>query len=155
MTIIRSPLHPSVTVGEFCIIDEGVQIGENTVIGNYCHLKRGTIIGKNCVIDNNVQSSGYNIVGDNVTLRYGVILARGCQIGDGCYLAPRVMFNNLDTERIAIGGAKVGKNVFIGTHTVVNHGITICDNAVIGSMSLVLKDIVEPGKYMGIPCASR
>lgn len=132
-----------------------MEIGQGTFIGSYCHLKKGTVIGINCNLDNQVQSSGYNFVGDNVTLRYGVILARGCQIGDGCYIAPRVMFNNLDVNQQKIGGAKVGKGVFIGTHSVISHGITICDNATIGAMSFVSKDITEKGTYYGIPARVR
>ncbi|WP_158275340.1 hypothetical protein [Pedobacter sp. HMWF019] len=44
-----------------------------------------------------------------------------------------------------------GDNVVIGTNSVVLGPITICDNVIIGSMSLVNKSITEPGIYVGVP----
>ena len=44
-----------------------------------------------------------------MTLRYGTIIARGCKIGDDCYFSPRVMTNNLDSEKSQIGGAEFGE----------------------------------------------
>lgn len=45
----------------------------------------------------------------------------------------------------------LGDNVVIGTGSTVIGPVTICDNVVIGAMSLVNKDISEPGTYVGIP----
>jgi serine acetyltransferase len=44
-----------------------------------------------------------------------------------------------------------GDNVVIGTSSVLLGPLTICDNVIIGSMSLVNKPINEPGVYVGIP----
>jgi serine acetyltransferase len=44
-----------------------------------------------------------------------------------------------------------GDNVVIGTSSVLLGPLTICDNVMIGSMSLVNKSINEPGVYVGIP----
>jgi serine O-acetyltransferase len=44
-----------------------------------------------------------------------------------------------------------GDNVVIGTGSVILGPISICDNVMIGSMSLVNKSIHEPGVYVGIP----
>lgn len=45
----------------------------------------------------------------------------------------------------------LGDNVVIGTGSTVMGPVTICDNVIIGAMSLVNKDISEPGTYVGIP----
>jgi serine acetyltransferase len=45
----------------------------------------------------------------------------------------------------------LGDNVVIGTGTTVIGPVTICDDVIIGAMSLVNKDITEPGTYVGIP----
>lgn len=45
----------------------------------------------------------------------------------------------------------LGDNVVIGTGSTVIGPVTICDNVIIGAMSLVNKDISEPGTYVGIP----
>ena len=159
----------NLTIGHFCIIEEGVTIGNNVTIGNYCHLKTGVTIGDNttlmdyvelrsntsigndCYVDSKVSSSGNVKVGNGVTLRYDTILARGVEVGDGTYICPRVMTNNLDTGKHQVGGAKIGKNCFIGTNAVLQHGIKIEENVIIGSMSFVNKDCLANSTYIGIP----
>ncbi|MDL2143316.1 hypothetical protein QQY79_12355 [Flavobacterium tructae] len=46
---------------------------------------------------------------------------------------------------------ELGDNVVIGTSSTILGPITICDNVLIASMSLVNKSITEPGVYAGIP----
>ena len=46
---------------------------------------------------------------------------------------------------------ELGDNVVIGTNSAIIGPITICDNVIIGAMSLVNKSIVEPGVYVGAP----
>lgn len=46
----------------------------------------------------------------------------------------------------------IGNNVWIGGHTVVNPGVSIGDNAVIGSGSVVTKNIPENVVAAGNPC---
>jgi len=45
----------------------------------------------------------------------------------------------------------LGDNVVIGTGSTVIGPVTICDNVIVGAMSLVNKDISEPGTYVGVP----
>jgi acetyltransferase-like isoleucine patch superfamily enzyme len=61
------------------------------------------------------------------------------------------MTNNLDTGKSAIGGAKIGKNCFIGTNSVLNHGLSLGDNVIIGSLSFVNKDIPSNEVWFGNP----
>jgi serine acetyltransferase len=65
------------------------------------------------------------------------------------------MTNNLNTDQEQIGGAKIGKNCFIGTNAVIQHGITIVEDVTIGSMSFVNKSITEAGTYIGIPAKKK
>ncbi|WP_137153241.1 hypothetical protein [Devosia sp. FKR38] len=46
---------------------------------------------------------------------------------------------------------RFGDNVVIGAGSVVVGPIDICDNVIIGAMSLVNKSISEPGIYVGVP----
>jgi serine acetyltransferase len=46
---------------------------------------------------------------------------------------------------------ELGDNVVFGTNTVVLGPISICDNVIIASMSLVNRSINEPGVYAGVP----
>ncbi|MFT7078292.1 MAG: UDP-N-acetylglucosamine acyltransferase [Planctomycetota bacterium] len=147
----HAKIGQNVEIGQYVIIEDGVEIGDGTVIRNFVELRENTIIGKDCYIDSRVSTSGNCVVGDNVTLRYDSILARGCRVGDGTYICPRVMTNNLDTGGSQIGGAHIGANCFIGTNTVFQHGVEIGDNVITGAMSFVNKDIPEGEIWMGSP----
>ncbi|MFY8108949.1 MAG: DapH/DapD/GlmU-related protein [Bacteroidia bacterium] len=147
----NAKIAENVKIGNFCIIEDGVEIGEGTVIMNYVELRKNTKIGKNCYIDSKVSSSGNVTVGDGVTLRYDTILARGCVVGDNTYICPRVMTNNLNTGKDQIGGANIGENCFIGTNTVFQHGVKIGNNVVTGAMSFVNKNIPSNEIWIGSP----
>jgi len=144
-------LGKNVKIGEFCIIDEGVVIGDNTEIKNYVELRKDTIIGQNCYIDSRVTSSGNCVIGNHVIIRYDSIIARGVKIGDGTYICPKMMTNNLNTTKDQIGGAHIGSNVFVGTSCVLQHGIKIGNNSVLGALSYVNKDVPENEIWFGNP----
>ena len=141
---------PGVNFGYGCIIDPDVQIGEGTTLRNHVEIRSGVRIGRNCYIDSQVVCTGNAHIFEGVTLRVGVVVARGSRIDDGAYLAPRVMFNNLDTEQKSIGGAHVGPKCFIGTHAVLQHGITLARGTVVGALAFVNRD-TDGGTWLGIP----
>lgn len=143
-------IHPSVKIGKYCIIAEDVEIGKNTVINDFVELRAGVRIGKDCYIDSRVTMTGSCEIGDYVIVRNACIIARGSKVGDYTFLAPQVMFNNLDSKRKKIGGAHIGKKCFIGTNTTLHHGIKISDNVTVGAKSFVNKNLT-PGAYVGSP----
>lgn len=147
----KATIGKNVQIGPFCVIEDDVVIGDNTIIKSYVELRKGTVIGKHCLIDSRVSSSGNNIVGDHVIIRYDSILARGLKVGDYTYMSPRVMTNNLNTKKEQIGGAEIGKNVFIGTNCVIHHGITIGDNCILGALSYVNKNVPSNEVWFGNP----
>jgi len=159
-------IHKTVTFGQYCVLNgkkaediteeeieaANIHIGEGTVIQSFVEIRSNTTIGKHCYIDSGVKMSGECHIHDSVTLRYDTIIARGCIIGEGTYFSPKCMTNNLDTTKNSIGGASVGRNCFIGTGSILQHGIYIIHNTRIGSNSFVTKSITEPFmKYVGTP----
>ena len=133
------------------IIDKSSKIGAGSTVMEYTVIRKNVIIGNECYIDSHCVFTGHSIIGNNVTIRNGCIIARGVEIGDNTFIAPQVMFQNLDSDKIRIGGAKIGKNCFIGTNVTFKEGVTVCDNVKIGSKSYVNKDITKPGLYIGSP----
>ncbi len=150
-SIAARRLLKNIRLGKNVLIGKNVQIGEGTVLRSNIEIRDDVIIGKDCYIDSGVIVTGSAVIGDNVTVRNYVVIARGSRIGDNSFLAPRVMFNNLDVGGKQIGGATIGKNCFIGTNVVLHHGIDICDNVKVGALSFVNRDISEEGTYIGQP----
>ena len=141
----------NVEIGSFCIIRSNVKIKNDVVLKNHIEIRENTSIDNESCVDSYVAISGNVKVGKSVTLRYGTILARGAVIGDNSYLSPRVMLNNLNENKKQIGGAKIGKNCFIGTQSVIHHGVKMGSNVTIGAMSFVNKDCKTNQTYVGIP----
>ncbi len=144
-------IEDDVVIEHHCVFNKGVVIKKGTLVKSYVELRENTIIGEKCYVDSRVASSGQCEVENNVVLRYGTILARGVRVGEGSYLCPRVMTNNLDDSQKSVGGAKIGKNCFIGTHSVLQYGINIGDNVTVGSMAFVNKDCEPNLTLVGIP----
>lgn len=149
-------IHDTVEWGHYCLFDmkDGeylISIDHGTVIKNYVEIRSGVEIGSECYIDSKVTFTGDAKIGNNVTIRNNGVIARGVEIGDNTFIAPQVMFQNLDTNEDVVGGAKIGKNCFIGTNVTFKEGVTICDDVIIGSKSYVGKDILEAGTYVGSP----
>ncbi len=118
----------------------GCTIGDGTFIGPFVEIQKGAVIGKRCKI----QSHAF--VCDLVT------------IGDDCVISHGVMFINdlfktggpANNNRDLWAATKIGNHVSIGTNSTVL-AVTICDNVVIGSGSVVTKDITKSGIYVGNP----
>jgi UDP-3-O-[3-hydroxymyristoyl] glucosamine N-acyltransferase len=49
------------------------------------------------------------------------------------------------------GNVNIGDNCYIGTNAVIREKINICSDVVIGAGGVVVKDITEPGVYVGNP----
>lgn len=140
-----------VVMGDRVTIGPGCKIGDETVMKSNIELRQNTIIGKNCYIDSGVKSSGDCRVGDECTLRYDTILARDVIIEDKVFIAPQCMTEYSDYKREKHSGTIICSGCFIGTNVTISANVKICADVVIGSKSLVKKDITVSGKYVGVP----
>lgn len=107
-----------------CIIDKTASLGE------------GTVLYPGCIVDTNVR------IGCNVLMNVASVIAHDTEIGDHSFLSPRV----------AIAGfTRVGKSNVIGINATIIDNLTLTDNVQIGGGSVVIKDLVVPGLYVGNP----
>ena len=102
-------------------------------------------------------------VGERFFANFGLIVLDDCliSIGDDVMVGPRVSLcaatHPLDADVRASGLESckpivIGDRVWIGAHAVVNPGVTIGSNTVIGSGSVVTRDIPENVVAAGNPC---
>jgi len=153
----KATIGDNFKIGHFCIIEDDVFIGDNVTIENYVLIKKGTIISNNCFIDSYVRSSGQNFIGENCTIRYGATIAKDVAVGDNVFISPNVMTIYSDPDGKHTKKTLINKGAFIGTAAVINSGITIVNNVIIGAMSYVNKDcdniggiyVGQPIKYVG------
>ncbi len=107
---------------------------------------------------------GYNIeIGENFYANYNLVILDGAKviIGDNVMIAPNVSLftasHPLDPKLRTAGWEfskriTIGNQVWIGGNTVINPGVSIGDNSVIGSGSVVTKDIPANVVAVGNPC---
>ena len=52
---------------------------------------------------------------------------------------------------VVSGNCNIGNCVYIGTNSTIKEKLNICNNVTIGLNAGVVKDIKEPGTYVGTP----
>jgi maltose O-acetyltransferase len=110
--------------------------------------------GENVYMEPNIRVDyGYNIfVGENFSANFDCTILDVCEVrfGDNCMLAPGVQIYTAThplhpTERNSgkeyAKPITFGNNVWIGGSAVINPGVTVGDNVVIASGSVVTKDV--------------
>ncbi|MCX7759901.1 MAG: acyl-ACP--UDP-N-acetylglucosamine O-acyltransferase [Hydrogenothermaceae bacterium] len=98
-----------------------VEIGDNTVLREYCTVNRGTSF-----------DDGITKIGSNCYLMAYVHIAHDCKVGDNTILANCVTL---------AGHVRVGSYVFIGGLTPIHQFCRIGDYAMVGGASAVDKDV--------------
>ena len=145
-------------------VDENVQVGKNTKIWHFSHIQSGSIIGSNCSIGQNV-NIGYNgQIGNSVKIQNNVSIYEGVELEDYVFCGPSMVFTNIRVPRSKFPqkGSKyyektlVKKSASIGANATILCGITIGRYALIGSGTVVTKDVPDyalvignPGKVIG------
>lgn len=106
------------------IIGTDVEIGIGAVVMAGVVINSSTRIGKGCIINTSSSLDHDNFIEDYVHISPGVSLA---------------------------GTVKVGKGSWIGIGSVISNNLNICSGCKVGAGAVVVKDITEPGTYVGVP----
>lgn len=113
----------------WAIVDAGESFGE-------VKLGIGTIICPGTILTTDIKIGNHVILNLNCTVGHDVV------IGDYTTASPGVNIS---------GNVSIGKRCYLGTNSVIREKISICDDVVIGAGGVVVKDITEPGVYVGNP----
>lgn len=106
------------------------------------------------------------VVGEQVEVGFGTVIMAGVvincctRIGEGCIIntGSTVDHDNKIEDFVHIspgahlaGSVKVGKGSWLGIGCVVSNNVNITSGCKVGAGSVVVKDISEPGVYVGVP----
>jgi len=138
-------------------INKDVIFGKNITIISPVNLY-GCSISDNCFIGPFVEIQKNVKIGSNTKIQSHSFICELVEIGCDCVISHGVVFINdkFKNGRPAGGNKKlwdktqIGNNVYIGSNSTILP-IKICDNVVIGAGSVVTKDILVPGTYVGNP----
>ena len=113
-------------------------IAPNVILGKFVTIGEGAIICPHvCIMTN-------TLIGDFVFINAGSQIGHDCNIGSYCSLMAHVDLG---------GHVKLGERVYMGTNSTVIPNKKINDNVKIGSGSIVIRNLKEPGTYFGNPAA--
>jgi sugar O-acyltransferase (sialic acid O-acetyltransferase NeuD family) len=106
------------------------------IMGNDVKIGEGTFIGANSIITTNVSLGKHNV------------LNRANQIGHDSIIGN--YFSAMPGVIIS-GNVIIGNRTYIGTNSSVRQKTKICDDVIIGLNAGVIRNIEEPGTYIGTP----
>ena len=106
------------------VIAKSAEVGAGSVAMAGAVINPGAQIGKGCIINTSSSVDHDCVVGDYVHISVGAHLS---------------------------GTVVVGTGTWIGTGAIVSNNVNICGGCMIGAGAVVIKDIGEPGTYIGVP----
>lgn len=131
-----------IEIGDYSEIDDFSFIygGKGIIIGRYVHIARFvSIIG-----------GGELYLGDYTVLADGVRILTGTDSYHGGSRMSTCL--PIEQRNAIISFVRIEKDAFIGTNSIVHPGVIIGEGAIIGSNSLVLKDVEPWTINVGSPC---
>lgn len=140
---------------------ESADIGDNTSIWHFAHIREGARIGRNCNIGKGVYIDRDVRIGDNVKIQNFVSVYHGVEIEDDVFIGPSAVFTNDLYPRAFIWSedrvvpTKVCRGASIGANATIICGITIGEYAMIGAGSVVTDDVPPYGLVYGNPAVLR
>ena len=149
---------------ESSFVDKNTSIGDGTKIWHFSHVQSGSAIGNNCSLGQNVNIGNNVIIGDNVKIQNNVSIYEGVELEEFVFCGPSMVFTNIKIPRSEFPqrGAEsyqktlVKKSVSIGANATIICGVTLGEYSMIGSGSVITKDVPafalvvgNPGKIIG------
>ncbi|MCQ4140384.1 acyltransferase [Chryseobacterium sp. EO14] len=131
-------------------------IGEGTMIWQFCVVLKNATIGKNCNINCQVLIENDAIIGDHVTIKPGVQIWDGITLEDNVFIGPNATFTNdlfpkSKNKEFKLIKTLVKKGASIGANATILAGVTIGENALVGAGSVVTKNIPDNEIWVGNP----
>lgn len=151
-------IHPTAEVSE------NATIGEGTSIWHHCQIRPGARLGKNCILGKGVYVDSDVVIGDNVKIQNYVSVYHGVTVEDGVFIGPHVCFTNDMLPRAinpdgtlksaddwVVSTTVIRRGASLGANSTIRCGIVIGEWAMIGSGTVVTRDVPDYGLVYGNP----
>ena len=142
---------------ESSYVDDNVNIGENTKIWHFSHILSGSNIGSNCSFGQNCVVGPKVNIGNGVKVQNNISIYEGVEVEDDVFLGPSMVFTNVTNPRAFIIRREefkktlLKKGCSIGANATIVCGVTIGEYALIGSGTVVNKDVKPFALMVGVP----
>jgi len=114
------------------IVESGAEIGENTRVWHFAHIRQGAVVGPDCIIGKGVFIDQGVVVGRSVKIQNNASIYHGVEIRDGVFIGPHVCFtNDLFPRAVNPDMTPKAASDWTVTKTIVDEGASIGANATI------------------------
>ena len=157
-TLRKVRIHPTADVSA------NAEIGPGTSIWHHAQIREGAHLGSDCVISKGVYVDAGVIIGNHVKVQNYVSVYHGVTIEDGVFCGPHCVFTNDKNPRAinpdgslksaddwVMSKTLVKQGASIGANATIVCGVTIGRWAMIGSGSVVSRDVPDYGLVWGNP----
>ena len=127
---LRESLAAKLKVDWYTAIHPSAQIGMDVVIGE------GSAVMANAVINSGAR------IGEHCIVNTAAVVEHDNQIADYVHVSVGARLG---------GTVQIGKASWIGIGAVVKNNVSICSDCIVGAGAVVVKDLFEPGVYIGVP----
>lgn len=162
-SIFKSEPVPPATIGSDCLIGAqvviyaGSQISSNVLIADTAAVRENVTIGEYTIIGRGATVENFCNVGKKCKLETGCYITAYSEIGDYCFIAPKVTTTNDNylgrtKERFKhFKGVTVRTGGRIGGGAVILPGIEIGEDAVVAAGSVVTRNVPAKQIVVGTP----
>ena len=120
-------------------LEYGTAVHPSAVIGGQASIGTGSVVMAGSVI--NVRT----VIGNHCIVNTSASVDHDGSVGDFVHIAPSAALG---------GGVLVGEGTFIGIGACVKNNVSVCGDVVVGAGAVVVRDIVKPGVYVGVPAGN-
>ncbi|MCI9598828.1 MAG: N-acetyltransferase [Firmicutes bacterium] len=145
-------------VHETSVVDDNVEIGDNTKVWHFSHIQSGTTIGDNCSFGQNVNVGNNVKIGNGCKVQNNVSIYEGVELRDYVFCGPSMVFTNDLTPRAKYPkGSQRRKKTLLGTGATVGANATVvCGHeigkwAMVAAGAVVTKNVLDHALVAGIP----
>jgi UDP-2-acetamido-3-amino-2,3-dideoxy-glucuronate N-acetyltransferase len=144
-------IAPDVKLGKNVIIHAfvnlyGCSIGDNSKIGTFVEIQKGSFVGKNCKV------SSHTFICEGVRIENNVFLGHNVTFINDKYPKATNVEGNLQTEDDwGVVTTLIGEGASIGSSVTILCGVEIGPGAIVGAGSVVTKDVPPYEVWAGNP----
>lgn len=156
--------HAQVRIHPTAEVSPEAQVGPGSSIWNQAQVREGARIGAGCIVGKNVYVDVDVVIGDDVKIQNNVSVFHGVTIEDGVFVGPHVCFTNDRIPRAInpdgsrktdadweVSPTLVRHGAALGANSTILPGVTIGRWAMVGSGSVVTRDVADHDLVAGNP----
>ncbi len=152
-------IHPSATIHPSAIVEEPVEIGEDSRVWCFCHIRSGAEIGASTSLGLGCYVAPTARIGERCRIQNHVSVYDGVVLEDDVFVGPSVVIANVKRPRAHVSRkheyegtvVRVGRGVTLGANATVLPGVTLAEYAFVAAGATVTRDVLAFELVLGTP----